>query len=68
MATKKTAKVTKDYSVMHKRSGRYAVVDADGKYINGEKKRDILVKEGLVKMMKPKKADAPAAVEETPAT
>lgn len=58
---KKTAKATKDYTITHKRSGRYAVVGADGKYINGDAKKDILVKEGLVKMMKSKKAEAPAA-------
>ena len=47
-------KAKKDYKVEKKRSGRYEVRGANGKNINGEKKVEILVKEGLVKVMKKK--------------
>ena len=42
-------KSSADYKVYKKRSGRYAVKDARGKLINGEKKGEILLKEGLIK-------------------
>lgn len=64
MATKSAAKKTvkKDYKIEKKRSGRFAV-KAQGKFINGEKKVEILLKEGLVKALTKKKAkvEAPAA-------
>jgi hypothetical protein len=48
----------KPYTVEKKRSGRYAVIAKNGKYINGDEKTAILLKEGLIK--KPaKKAPAP---------
>ncbi|MDX2465401.1 MAG: hypothetical protein QNK31_12935 [Porticoccus sp.] len=46
----KVLKKTDDYTVYQKRSGRYAVVGADKKNINGEDKVKILVAEGLVKL------------------
>ncbi len=45
----KVLKKTDDYTVYQKRSGRYAVVGADKKNINGEDKVKILVAEGIVK-------------------
>ena len=51
------------FVVVHKRSGRYAVVSrATGKYVNGNDKLAVLIQKGLVK------AKLPAAkVVETPA-
>lgn len=49
------------YKIFKKRSGRFAVVDSKGKFINGDAKRDILQTEKLVKVMKSKpKDEAPA--------
>ena len=60
MAKKKT---DKPYIIEKKRSGRYAVIAKNGKYINGDEKTEILLKEGLIK--KPaKKAPAPEAAAE----
>lgn len=56
------AKTKKEYTVVKKKSGRYAVKNAKGAYINGDDKVTILVKEGLVKAVEPKKeAEAEAA-------
>ena len=64
MATKTAAKKApkKAYKIVKKRSGRFAV-KVGGKYINAEKKVEILLKEGLVKALAKKKvkAEAPAA-------
>ena len=46
MAKKKT---DKPYTLQKKRSGRYAVIGKDGKYINGDAKTEILLKEGVIK-------------------
>lgn len=51
-------KKTPDYTLFQKRSGRYAVKGKDKKWINGEAKQEILVKEALVTLPRPK---APAA-------
>ncbi|MBP9674489.1 MAG: hypothetical protein KBD63_05280 [Bacteriovoracaceae bacterium] len=56
------------YTVMKKSSGRYAVKNSSGKWINGQEKVTILVTEGLVKLPKAKAkpvVEAPSA-EETP--
>ena len=54
-------KKTKEYRVLKKRSGRFAVTDLKGKPVNGEAKRDVLHKEGFIKLTAPsKKAEAPA--------
>lgn len=54
-----TVKETDKYKVLKKRSGRFAVIGANGKYINGDAKRDILQAEKLVKALKSKpKAEA----------
>ncbi len=46
MAKKKDAK---EYTLIKKRSGRYAVKGKDGKYINGDAKTEILLKEKKIK-------------------
>ncbi len=52
-------KETKEYKVFKKSSGRYCVLDTQNKWINAEKKIEILTKEGLFKAP-PKKKEAPA--------
>ena len=56
--SKKAKEENKGYSIEKKRNGRYSVTDASGKYINGDAKTEILLKEGVIKPM-PKKAPAP---------
>ena len=46
MAKKKDAK---EYTLIKKRSGRYAVMGKNGKYINGDAKTEILLKEKKIK-------------------
>lgn len=53
-------KKTDKYSILKKRSGKYAVLSADKKWINGAAKIEILVAEALVKAPVPKKEEAPA--------
>ena len=60
----KVVKQTDKYTVEQKRSGRYSVVDADGKNINGDSKAEILLKEGLIK----KSVTTAPVAEEAPAT
>ena len=52
MARKKS---DKDYTLQKKRSGRYAVIGKNGKYINGDAKAEILLKEGKITKPAPKK-------------
>ena len=54
MAKKKSSK---EYTLEKKRSGRYAVIGRDGKYINGDAKVEILLKEGIVKKQAAKKKE-----------
>jgi hypothetical protein len=54
-------KETKEYKIYKKRSGRFCVADSKKKWINGEKKTEILVAAGLVKQMKKKEAPAEPA-------
>ena len=56
-------KSDKPYILQKKRSGRYAVLDKNGKYINGDAKTEILLKEGVVKKP-PKKSPKKEAAEE----
>jgi len=51
-------KVKPEYTLIKKRSGRYAVKGKDGKYINAEAKVEILLKEKKIKAP-PKKKAAP---------
>lgn len=62
MAGKKAGSAPKaksQYKVFKKRSGRYAVMDRNGKYVNADKKVEVLVAQGLVKQLK--KKETPAA-------
>ena len=53
-----------EYELIEKRSKRWAVLSKDGKYINGEEKVAILIKEGKIKVEKPKKKKVEEPVEE----
>jgi len=44
-----------EYTLKKKRSGRYAVIGKDGKYINGDAKVEILLKEKVIKKPATKK-------------
>jgi hypothetical protein len=64
MATKtaKAKKPAEAFKLIQKRSGRWSVKGADGKFINGAEKVTILQTKGKIKTLKSKKvADAPAA-------
>ncbi len=72
----KAKKKNPEYKLIEKRSKRWAVLGKDGKYINGEEKVKILLKEGKIKVEVPeKKVEEPveevaaeeAATEEAPA-
>jgi len=55
-------KKTKEYTIIKKRSGRYAVKNASNKWVNGQEKVAILSTEKLIKLTAPKKKEeAPAA-------
>ena len=56
-----TVKSTKDFKILKKRNGRYAVKGAKGQWINGEEKVKILTGESLIKVSVPKKVEEPAA-------
>ncbi len=62
-----TLKKTKDYTILKKRSGRHAVVKADGALLKGDEKTQVLLKEGLIKLTPPKKKEEAPAPAETPA-
>ena len=53
----KVVKSTSEYTISQRRDGRYAVVDANKKPVNGDEKVKILLAEGLIKVTAP----APAA-------
>lgn len=58
-------KDTKEFKIYKKKSGRLAVKDASGKWVNGDKKLEVTTKAGLSKVpAKKKKEEAPA--EEAP--
>lgn len=57
-------KKTNEYSVFKKKNGRYGVKGAKNKWINGDEKIKILLKEGLIKAPAPKKAPEPEAATE----
>ena len=54
-------KKTKTYTVIKKRSGRFGVLGANGKWINGNEKIKILLDEGIIKVPAPK---APESTDE----
>lgn len=49
-------KETKEYKIFKKRSGRFCVLDSQNKWINSEKKIEILTQAGLLKAPAQKKA------------
>ena len=61
----KVVKKTDEWKILQKRSGRYAVQQASGNFVNGEDKLKILTAEGLAakppKKAEPKAEAAPAA-------
>ena len=62
-------KETKEHKIYQKKSKRYAVRDANRKWVNGEEKVKILVKEKLLKVPIPKpapKEEKPKAAEKAP--
>ena len=61
----KVVKKTDEWKILQKRSGRYAVQQASGNFLNGDDKLKILAAEGLAakppKKAEPKAEAAPAA-------
>lgn len=55
----KTIKQTAEYTVQQRRDGRYAVRGKDKKWVNGDAKVEILVKEGLLKQNMPESKAEP---------
>ncbi|MBU0483936.1 MAG: hypothetical protein KKB30_05425 [Proteobacteria bacterium] len=55
MTKAKTKKKNPGYKLIEKRSKRWSVRGKDGKFINGEEKVKILLKEGKIKVEKTKK-------------
>jgi hypothetical protein len=60
----KELKKTGEFTIFEKKSGRYAVKNAERKIVSAEEKQKILLEAGLIKLSEPK-AVAPA--EEAPA-
>lgn len=57
-------KETKEYKIFKKTSGRYAVKEiSTGKYVNAEKKVEVLLAQGLIKLTPKKKEEAAPAAE-----
>ena len=56
-------KKVKDLSIVKKRSGRYGVMDAKGKWVNGEEKVKVLLGAKLIKALEAKKAPEPEVEE-----
>ena len=61
----KKVKTAGDYTIYQKSSGRYAVQNADRKWVNGDDKAKILSEAELIKLSGPN--PNPPAVAETPA-
>ncbi|WP_101759889.1 hypothetical protein [Oceanicoccus sp. KOV_DT_Chl] len=62
----KVIKKTSEYTISQRRDGRYAVIGADKKPVNGEEKVKILLAAELIKVTAPAPAPEPVA-EEAPA-
>ena len=60
----KELKKTGEFTIFEKKSGRYAVKNAERKIVSAEEKQKILLEAGLIKLSEPK---AVAPVEEAPA-
>jgi hypothetical protein len=59
----KVVKKTSEYTITARRDGRYAVVGADKKSINGDEKVKILLAEELIKLTAPAPAAEPEPAE-----
>ena len=59
-----TVKKTAEYTILKKRSGRYAVRGADKKWVTGEDKVKILLAEKLIKAPEPKPVEEEPPTEE----
>lgn len=59
----KEVKKTPEYTIYQKKSERYAVKGADKKWVNGEDKVKILLKEKLITAAKPKPVEEEAPAE-----
>lgn len=62
-----SVKKTAEYEILKKRSGRYAVRNADRNWVSGDEKVKILLEEKLIKAAPPKKAEPEPVEEEAPA-
>lgn len=60
----KEIKSVGENKILEKKSGRYAVLGADKKYINGDEKAKVLADAGLITIPAPKAAPAEEASEE----
>lgn len=60
----KELKAVGEYKIYEKRSGRYAVRDANKAYLNGDDKAKVLLDAGLIKLPEPKPAPVEEAVAE----
>ncbi len=61
----KVVKKTSEYTITSRRDGRYAVVGANRKPINGEEKVKILLAEDLIKVTAAAPAPEPEVAEES---
>jgi hypothetical protein len=52
-----------EYTIIKKRSGRFGVLNTNNKWIGGEEKEKILLKEKVIKIAKPKAKAEPAKEE-----
>ena len=57
----KVVKKTSEYTISQRRDGRYAVVDANKKPVNGDEKVKILLAEELINVTAPAPAPEPEA-------
>jgi len=62
-----TVKKTAEYTIVKKRSGRYGVLGASGKWLNGDDKVKVLLAEKLIKAAAPKPAEPEPVAEEAAA-
>ena len=54
-------KKTDNYTIYKKKSGRYAVINKEKKYLSDKEKVEILLEEKLIKLSPRKKPEEPAA-------
>lgn len=63
----KQVKRSAEYTIFQRRDNRYAVRNADGKWVNGDDKVAILIEAGLAKKPEPKPVEEAPAEEEAAA-